>query len=93
MINLVDPLSAPGTSMGPYRRRRRCHARCDCFAIRLLPKLIYIVELRVKTVKYFKSIEKVQEEVEAMQNRLKGLESVNGDVVAAEAASVGIASA
>ncbi|TEB37446.1 glucosamine-6-phosphate isomerase [Coprinellus micaceus] len=51
------------------------------------------LELRVKTVKYFKSIEKVQEEVEAMQNKLKGLESVKGDVVAAEAASVGIASA
>jgi hypothetical protein len=62
--------------------------RLDCF-----PKLIWIIELRVKTVKYFKSIEKVQEEVEAMQNKLKGLESVKGDVVAAEAASVGIASA
>lgn len=34
------------------------------------------LELRVKTVKYFKSIEKVQEEVEAMQNKPKGIESV-----------------
>ncbi|KAJ3550928.1 hypothetical protein NMY22_g111 [Coprinellus aureogranulatus] len=34
------------------------------------------LELRVKTVKYFKSIEKVQEEVEAMQNKPKGLEVI-----------------
>ena len=36
-------------------------------------KLIVPIELHVKTVKYFKSIERVQEEVEARHAELRGL--------------------
>lgn len=35
------------------------------------PAHLILTELKVKTVKYFKSIERVQEEVEAMHAKLK----------------------
>lgn len=38
----------------------------------------FLVELHVKTVKYFKSIERVQDEVEEAQERLKKLNGVVG---------------
>jgi hypothetical protein len=70
----VDAVCAPAAPLGAHRRRRGRHRRCvsypsSWYDLRWLtaPR----TELKVKTVKYFKSIERVQEEVEAMHAKLK----------------------
>ena len=73
----MDAFRTSNAPMGTHRRRRRCNRR-------FVPSFLYqsdllveyffdsfYTELHVKTVKYFKSIERVQDEVEAMHEQFK----------------------
>ncbi|KAJ2916337.1 hypothetical protein MD484_g4117, partial [Candolleomyces efflorescens] len=53
---------------------------------------LFFAELRVKTVKYFKSIEKVQEEVDAMQRSNSKADDSDDDDVAKEDSGICVAS-
>lgn len=66
----VDAFCSPAASLGAYSRGRRCYRRYIVFIPLTSMKLFWQThdsELRVKTVKYFKSIERVQVEVEKTQ--------------------------
>lgn len=76
----VDALGTSTPPLGIDRCGRGCHLRyLYCLFARMPTKfLISHLELHVKTVKYFKSIEYVQEQVEKAQKELqtKGEEGV-----------------
>lgn len=67
----VDTLRAAAAPMGSHRRRRGRHSRYVCHSSPAGTLCSLSAELKVKTVKYFKSIERVQEEVEALHAKLK----------------------
>ena len=71
----MDALGSPDAPMGIDSRGRRCNSGCgywlsrDVYAV----TLTHNPELHVKTVKYFKSIERVQDEVEAMHAEFRNI--------------------